>query len=78
MLPVLCDVHDDSVRNWWKPAGGHKGGRKQKLSAAHLTDLSETVDMLAGQVALTSVNFQNIFEKVHQRRQSTTVAAWQS
>eukprot|EP00971_Amphidinium_carterae_P214271 4252283-Amphidinium_carterae.1 len=19
-LPVLCDVHDDSVRNWWKPA----------------------------------------------------------
>eukprot|EP00971_Amphidinium_carterae_P060297 1193134-Amphidinium_carterae.1 len=30
MLPVLSDVHADSVHNWWKPAGGRKGGRRQK------------------------------------------------
>eukprot|EP00971_Amphidinium_carterae_P099448 1967353-Amphidinium_carterae.1 len=36
---VLVDVHDDSVRRWWKPTAG-KGGRKQKLSIAHLIVLS--------------------------------------
>eukprot|EP00971_Amphidinium_carterae_P234351 4650155-Amphidinium_carterae.1 len=55
-------MHDDSVRRW-KPTAA-KGARKQKLSTAHLTVLSETVDVLAAQVALTSVDYQSIFEKV--------------
>eukprot|EP00971_Amphidinium_carterae_P200392 3976681-Amphidinium_carterae.1 len=51
LLPVLCDVHNDTVRKW-QPLDASKkavkaakaGGRKNILSAAHLTLLSEAVD----------------------------------
>eukprot|EP00971_Amphidinium_carterae_P038315 753257-Amphidinium_carterae.1 len=74
LLPVLCNVHNDTVRKWkpWDATekavkAAEAGGRKNILSAAHLTILSEAVDKLAGQVGLPSVNYELIFQKIFKK-----------